>query len=302
VRKRRIALIVLAALAALLALNTVLVERDTDPADPDVGRILELPGGDVQVREDGDRTAPPVVLVHGFQASLRWWDRVTPKLAREHRVIRIDLLGHGGSEKPRDGYTMEEQADLVAQAMESLGVTRATVVGHSMGGRVGTALAERHRELVDRLMVIGTAPENRFYRNRFPQRVAAAPVVGHALSRVIPDSAYRRQVDLAFADGTDVPELLYDDPKRATFNSFTGSRDGGRDFTGEKPLDVRLERSGIRLDVIFGSEDELVDPKGAAEWDVPGVRKVVLPGHGHSPMVEDPERMARLIAEFARRR
>ncbi len=54
--------------------------------------------------------------------------------------------------------------------------------------------------------------------------------------------------------------------------------------------------------MIFGSEDELVDPKAAVEWDVPNVRIAVLAGHGHTPMVEDPEPMARLIAEFARRR
>jgi pimeloyl-ACP methyl ester carboxylesterase len=299
-RKRRIALLFLVALAVLLGVNTILVERDTDPAKADIGRILELPGGDVQIREDGDPGNPPLILVHGFQASLRWWDRVTPKLAREHRVVRIDLLGHGGSEKPRDGYTMEEQGDLVAQAMERLHIERAAVVGHSMGGQVVTALTERHRELVDRLMVIGTAPENRFNKNRFGQRLAALPVLGHALSRVIPDSAYRRQVDLAFADGTDVPDELYDDPERATFNSFTGSRDGNRAYRAEKPLDVRLERTGIRLHVIFGGEDELVDPKGADEWDVPGARIAVLPGRGHSPMVEEPERMARLIADFAR--
>jgi pimeloyl-ACP methyl ester carboxylesterase len=300
--KRRIAVIVLVAIAALLALNTYLVEQDTDPADADIGRILELPAGDVQVREDGDPQDPPLVLVHGFQASLRWWDRVTPRLAREHRVIRIDLLGHGGSEKPRDGYTMQEQGDLVAQVMERLDITKATVVGHSMGGQVVTALTERHRELVDRLMIVGAAPENRFNKNRFTQRLATLPVLGHAISRVTPDSAIKKQVDLAFADGTDVPDLLYDDPKRATFNSFSGSRDGNREFRAEKPLDVRLAGSGIRLDVIVGSEDELVDPKGVEEWDVPGARRVTLPGRGHSPMVEQPERMARLIAEFARRR
>ena len=299
-RRGRVALIVLALVAALLAINTILVERDTEPAQPDVGRILELPGGDVQIREDGDPRDPPLILVHGFQSSLRWWDRVTPKLAREHRVVRIDLLGHGGSEKPRDGYSMPDQGDLVAQAMRRLGIRRAAVVGHSMGGQVVTALTERHRELVDRLMIVATAPENRFNRNRRTQAIAALPVLGHALSRVIPDSAYRKQVDLAFADGTDVPDLLYDDPKRATFNSFTGSRDANRDYRDEKPLDERLAGSGIRLHVIFGSEDELVDPKGAEAWDVPGARIAVLPGRGHSPMVERPERMARLIAEFAR--
>ena len=102
-RRRRIALLAVALIAALLALNMLLVERDTEPANADIGRVLDLPGGDVHVREDGEPTDPPLVLIHGFQASLRWWDRVTPALAREHRVIRIDLLGHGGSEKPRDG-------------------------------------------------------------------------------------------------------------------------------------------------------------------------------------------------------
>jgi pimeloyl-ACP methyl ester carboxylesterase len=299
-RKRRIALIALAVIAVLLALNTYLVEHDTDPADPDIGRILELPGGDVQIREDGDPNDPPLVLVHGFQASLRWWDQVTPKLAREHRVIRIDLLGHGGSEKPRDGYSMEEQGDLVAQAMKELKIRRAAVVGHSMGGQVVTALTERHRALVERLMIIASGPESRFNRNRRTQQIAALPVLGHAISRIRPDSAVRKQIDLAFADGTDVPDLLYDDPKRATFNSFTGSRDGIRAYRDEKALDVRLEKTGIRLHVIFGSEDELVDPKAAEEWDVPGVRIALLPGRGHSPMVEEPERMARLIAAFAR--
>ena len=299
-RRSRIALLVLALLAALLLINTWLVERHTEPADPDIGRILELPGGDVQVREDGDRGDPPLVLVHGFQASLRWWDRVTPALAREHRVIRIDLLGHGGSEKPRDGYSMEEQGDLVAQAMERLGVSRSAVVGHSMGGQVATALTERHRKLVDRLMIIGTAPENGFNKNRFTQRVATMPVLGHAISRVTPDSAIRKQVDLAFADGTEVPDLLYDDPKRATFNSFSGSR-GANEYRDEKPLDERLARSGIRLHVVFGSEDELVDSDAAAAWDaVPGARIAVLEGRGHTPFVERPGQLARIIAEFAR--
>ena len=195
---------------------------------------------------------------------------------------------------------MDEQADLVAQVLERLSIRRAAVVGHSMGGQVVTALAERHRELVDRLMIVGTAPENRFNRNRFAQQLLAVPVLGHALSRVTPDSAIRDSVDRAFAGGTDVPELLYDDPKRATHNSFTGSRD--RDYRDEKPLDERLASPGIPLDVIFGSEDELVDPKGAEEWDVPGARVAVLPGRGHSPMVERPGQMARIIAEFARRR
>ena len=138
-------------LAAALAVNTVVTDRDTEDAKADVGRIVDLPEGDLQVREDGPADGQAVVLLHGFACSLGWWDQVAPALARDHRVIRFDLLGHGGSEKPKHGYGMESQARLVAAALDRLGVRRAAVVGHSMGGSVATALAEQRPALVESL-------------------------------------------------------------------------------------------------------------------------------------------------------
>jgi pimeloyl-ACP methyl ester carboxylesterase len=88
------------------------------------------------------------VLLHGFDASLRWWQPSVSALARSHRVVRIDLLGHGGSAKPRDGYSMSEQARLVDGVMRILGVRRAIVAGHSMGAAVAIALAESDPPLV----------------------------------------------------------------------------------------------------------------------------------------------------------
>ena len=146
---RRPLLALLAVLVVLLAVNTVVTDRDTEPAKADVGRVIDLPGGDLQVREDGPRDAPNVVLLHGFACSIGWWDGMIPLLARNHHVITFDLLGHGGSEKPREGYGMKDQARRVSAALDRLGVRRAAIVGHSMGGAVGTALVELRRPLVD---------------------------------------------------------------------------------------------------------------------------------------------------------
>ena len=77
-------------------------------------------------------------------------------------MIRFDLLGHGNSEMPRDGYAPDEQARLVAAALRKLRVRRATVVGHSMGGTVASALVEQEPRLVRRLAVIGTPPRDGF--------------------------------------------------------------------------------------------------------------------------------------------
>src|SRR5687767_1795079 len=112
-----IAVAILALVAVALAANTITVSNETKGAEvtAENGEILELSGGDVQVVETPaktDKPGAPIVLIHGYAASLHWWDSMVPLLSENHRVIAIDLLGHGGSEKPAGGYEMENQASL----------------------------------------------------------------------------------------------------------------------------------------------------------------------------------------------
>src|SRR3954451_21514419 len=114
----KIAIGVVVALLGLLVLNALSVGHETKAAEvtePE-GRILHLSGADLEVVESGPRQARPIVLIHCFTCAINWWSQVRPMLDREHRVVAIDLLGHGGSEKPRSGYSIPNQADLVAQA------------------------------------------------------------------------------------------------------------------------------------------------------------------------------------------
>ena len=146
---------VVVALVVLLGVNAL--SSTARPSRPGVtepgGRILDLPGGDLQVVEDGPRDGSPIVLIHCFTCAINWWDGMMPALEREHRVIAVDLLGHGGSEKPGSGYSIPNQAKLVAEALGRLGVRDAEVVGHSLGGAVAVALAEQSPQLVDRLVI-----------------------------------------------------------------------------------------------------------------------------------------------------
>ncbi|MFD2489165.1 alpha/beta fold hydrolase [Amycolatopsis jiangsuensis] len=84
------------------------------------------------------------MLIHGSASSTRSWDSLVPILAGSHRVIRIDLLGHGRSAKPADrSYALPDQAGRAGVVLDRLGVEHAVVVGHSSGGAVATAVAER---------------------------------------------------------------------------------------------------------------------------------------------------------------
>jgi pimeloyl-ACP methyl ester carboxylesterase len=152
----KIALAVLAALLVLIAINAVVTSKETKSAEVTEpgGRILELNGGAMQVVERGPSRGSPIVLIHCYSCAINWWDGMMPLLSREHRVVAVDLLGHGGSEKPDSGYSIPDQADLIAEALSRLDVRDATVVGHSLGGPVAVALAEQSPRLVDRLVLI----------------------------------------------------------------------------------------------------------------------------------------------------
>jgi pimeloyl-ACP methyl ester carboxylesterase len=296
---RRILLALLVVLAVLLAVNTIVSDRDTEAAKADVGRIIDLPDGDLQVREDGPAGGRDVVLLHGFACSIGWWDRMVPALARDHHVIRVDLLGHGGSEKPKQGYGMESQARLVAAALDRLGVRRAAVVGHSMGGSVATALVEERPALVDSLVIVDSPSKSGDAELPLTARLGFVPVLGQAIKRAVPDAMVRDGLESAFAKGFDVPDEFVEDFHDMTYTSYDDSHRGSDDYSDEQGLAERLADESVPLLVIFGSEDDLVDPKSAQGYrSVPGARIVELEGVGHSPHVERPAATARLIDDF----
>jgi pimeloyl-ACP methyl ester carboxylesterase len=296
---RRVLLGLLVLLVVALVVNTVVTDRETEAAKADSGRVVDLPGGDLQVREDGPAGGSAVVLLHGFACSLDWWDDMVPPLARDHRVIRFDLLGHGGSEKPKKGYGMESQARLVAAALDRLGVRRAVVVGHSMGGSVATALAELRPRLVKSLVIVDSPSRAGDGKLPFTARLGFVPVLGQAIRRVVPDSMVRNGLESAFADGFKVPDRFVEDFRDMTYTSYDDSHRASDDYGEEQGLADRLAEASVPLLVIFGSDDDIVDPGSAQGFrTVPGARIVTIDGAGHSPHVERPQATARLIGNF----
>jgi pimeloyl-ACP methyl ester carboxylesterase len=306
----KILIAVVVAIVVLLALNTVVTDRQTKPAEATVegGRIVSLPGGDLQVvdaspRAPEARQGGPIVLVHCFACAIDWWDAMRPRLERRHRVVAVDLLGHGGSEKPTSGYTIPNQADLVAQALSRLGVRGATVVGHSLGGAVAVALAQRSPRLVDRVVIVDTPPRHEEGNLGLVARLGFAPVIGQLLWRVKPDFAVKKGLEVAFAPGFDVPDRFVEDVKRMTFSSYSDSPPGFDDYSREAPLDQRMRETGKPLLVIMGADEQIVDDPDARldeyRETVPGALANLVLGAGHSPNVEAPKTTSDLVLGFA---
>lgn len=308
----KVSLGVLAGLVVLLLLNAIVVSNTTEDAElrDDGARLSETANGTLQVLDEGNPGGTPIVLVHCYTCSMNWWDDLAPLLAEDHRVIRVDLLGHGGSEKPGAGYSIEDQASAVAEALAQLGVTGATVVGHSLGGTVATALAVQSPQLASKVVIIDQAPDDSFEDLSLSERAGHWPLIGPAISRlarISPDSVIRSQYDEAFAPdfsvsaGFEDPDQVVDDLREMTYTAFDQASDAEGDYTDEEPLDERLAGAGTPLLVIFGSEDQIYDADEAlARYEaVPGVQTEVIEGAGHSPNVETPDQLAPLILALA---
>jgi pimeloyl-ACP methyl ester carboxylesterase len=309
----KITLGVIAGIVVLLLLNALVVSNATKDAylRDDGAKLIDTSSGRLQALEEGNADGSPIVLLHCNTCSMNWWDELAPLLTRDHRVIRIDLFGHGGSDKPDTGYSIEDQANAVTQVLAKLGVTDATVVGHSLGGSVATALAQQSPQLASRVVIIDQSPDDGFENESLIQRAGYWPVIGQAETRLVqiaPKSMVRDQYEDVFAPGFSIasgfpnPDQPVDDLRAMTYTAFKDTKNAEEDFVDGAPLDQRLTASHTPLLAIFGAEDQLYDAEDALDRyrQVPGAQVHLIPGAGHSPNVEKPDLVAPLILAFAK--
>jgi pimeloyl-ACP methyl ester carboxylesterase len=309
----KITLGVVGGLIVLLLLNALVVSNATKAAyvRDEGATLVDTSSGKLQVLDQGDPQGSPIVLLHCATCSMDWWDDLAPLLERDHRVIRIDLLGMGGSDKPGSGYSIEDQGSAVAETLAKLHVVGATVVGHSLGGSVAVALAEQSPQLASRIVIIDQSPEDGFEHESLGDHLSMWPVIGQAVARLVqvaPASMVRGEYDRAFApgysiaSGFDNPDQPVDDLRAMTYTALMDTLDAEENYVGESPLDQRLAALGVPLLVIFGAEDQIYDAQEAiARYrQVPGAETHLIPGAGHSPNVEKPDLVAPLILAFAR--
>ena len=225
---------ILLVLLVLIVLNAFALNNETKSADLNVpgAELVSTTQGQIQVLDTGEppeqalregstaRLAEkvglrsgvglftqlidvqtPIVLVHGSAGAINWWDELIPLVKEDHRVIAIDMLGYGGSDKPDSNYSIEDQANMVAQVMAKLKVPQSVLVGHSLGGKVVTSVAEQTPDLVSGLVIIDTAPDNSFGGLSGGARATRTPLLGQALWRIAPDSMIRKNVEQGFAPG-----------------------------------------------------------------------------------------------------
>lgn len=260
---------------------------------------VELSHG-MHVVHDGPRQGPPFLLIHGSGASGASWNQVVPALAASHHVIRVDLPGCGQS-PPAVSYDVPAQAGRVAALLDDLGLRRVTVAGHSSGGYVATALAERRGDLVGSLALISTGPS---LDALLPQpvilRLLLAPPFGPLLWSRRSNAMLRKGISATFARPVEIPDDMLTGMRGTSYRVFRAVAGRNTAYLAERTVPERLTALGVPVLVVFGSADPRWDPASAHQYDaVPNARVELLPDVGHVPLLEAPGTTGTLLLDFA---
>jgi pimeloyl-ACP methyl ester carboxylesterase len=244
---------------------------------------LTRPSGNIRYNVHGD--GPVLLLSHGYGATSAMFDQNLAALWSGHRVITWDLRGHGGSDSPADpaSYSAGHAvADMVA-ILDQLGVDRAVLGGHSLGGYLSLDFTLAHPERVAGLVLIDTGPGFRKDEARDGWNQRAEGTATRLAERGL--AALGSGAELGANGHQDVAGLIL--AARGTLTQRDGHVMDG------------LPGIAVPTLVIVGADDK--NFLAAADYmaaRIPGARKVVIPAAGHAPNVEQPEAFNAEVVAF----
>ncbi|HEY75996.1 MAG TPA: alpha/beta hydrolase [Thermoflexia bacterium] len=238
----------------------------------------------------------PVIFLHCWLGSWNYWVSTMEALKDRYKTYALDFWGFGESAKEGDRFGVSDYVEMVTQFMERMGLERAPVMGHSMGGTVSLSLALTHPERVEKVAVVGS------------------PISGDGLALILKLAAKRYLAALAYGIPGILPlgvrifspfltrdwkrwyEMFEQDLSRTTLHSFHYSIASLR----KTDLTPRLKEIEVPVLGIYGLKDRIVDPDQGEllARHAPLGQVAYFEQSGHFPMLDEPERFHTTLGEF----
>jgi pimeloyl-ACP methyl ester carboxylesterase len=286
---------ILAALALAWLVASTCHGADTAAASPWLAHRAVVFGQRLRYIESGSGSA--LILIHGLADNLEVWKAVIPVLAQHYRVIALDQIGFGQSDKPVVGYRPQTLVDFLDEFMQVRGLAHAVLVGNSLGGWVAALMAIEHPARVDALVLVDSAGLAGLPQVLGPRAFSALRLASMQDLQVL--------TPLTFAD----PQYYRPEALRQAFTERLAAGDGyavsqivDAMSRGEDAIDDRLDRIHSPTLIIWGNQDRLIPLHFGQQLyrQVSGSQLVVLPHCAHEPEVECPGRFQTVLQGFLR--
>jgi pimeloyl-ACP methyl ester carboxylesterase len=247
----------------------------------------EINGVKLNVLEQGSGPLT-LVFLHYFGGSALEWQAVVGQLASDYRCVAVDLRGHGDSDAPETGYSVEDMADDVAALVHDLSLTQFVLVGHSMSGKVALQLASRQPEGLQKLLLVSPSPPR-------PE-----PIPDKDRQHMLATHGQRSAAEQTFENITafNVSDLAREqiiaDNLRTSATAWNAWLTvGSREDIADQMVSIR-----VPVAIIVGAEDRALSPDVQPQLTTPYLKNVTVEtivGAGHLLPWETPAQLVAFI-------
>ncbi len=273
----------------LAAPQFLTAQQTTAPVD----KVASVYGAKVHYVDAG--TGSPVILLHGLADDVGVWESAIAPLAAKYRVVALDQIGFGRSDKPLLNYRVSTFVDFLDGFLNELKIERASLVGNSLGGWIAADFALTHPERINRLVLCDAAGYAAVSKTMDPRALSALRLASREDIRYLGpltfrDKRFYEDVDLAFKQHVSAGDNY-------TVNQLLDSM-----IRGEDVLDGRMGAIRKPTLIVWGREDKLIPLSFAERFhkEIAGSQLRVIDSCGHMPQVECPKEFVTAVLEFLR--
>src|SRR5438128_8082005 len=266
-------------------------QNETEPNQGPAGNSVRVFGANLHYVDAGSGSV--VVLLHGLADDVGGWESVMPALAEKHRLIALDQIGFGRSDKPLLGYRAGTFVDFLGGFVNELKIDRASLVGNSLGGWIAANFALAHPERIDRLVLCDAAgyaavPKTMDPRALNALRLASREDIRYLGPLTFHNKRFYEDVDLAFK-------------QRVTAgDNYTVGRLLDSMIRGDDTLDNRLNVINRPTLILWGRDDKLIPLTFGERFhqEITNSRLQIIDNCGHMPQVECPDQFVTAVLQF----
>ncbi|WP_307287622.1 alpha/beta fold hydrolase [Bacillus sp. SORGH_AS_0510] len=257
-------------------------------------KYQKIEGSPITYIDEGE--GQPIVLLHGFCGSSRYWEEVLPELSKTYRVIAPDLPGHGQSDSISNGTTIEKIAESIKAVIDELKLGKVTMFGHSLGGYITLAFADKYANQLNGFSLV--------HSTAFPDSDEAKK------GRTANVEKVEQQGIHSLIDGL-VPKLFA--PEHNDKNYVETAKKIGYETTSNGAIHALqamkdrpdrnyvLKETELPVLLLAGEQDQIIPAEKTFSVTKPKITHTIIKDAGHMSMYENPQELIRVMKEFLSR-
>lgn len=237
---------------------------------------------------------PPIIFLHSWIGSWRYWVSTMEQVAVRYRTYALDFWGFGESEREHKDFSIQSYVAMLLQFMDNMGIAKANLVGHGMGGMVAIKAAQQSPERFIRLLLVSTPLQGSIVSN-----VTKAGTFSRLLGLNNPTNTWSKLVRQIPIDDPEVQQELYEDTESLS-ERVVGSVQKSIQETDLRPTLKQLDPN-IPLLAAYGEKDSIISPEHAQflnqDYGQPH-QLLMIPGANHFPFLEQTTTFSRMLMDF----